>query len=135
MSISNRISEVCKIKKIKNIDLVNLKCGSTQTVSFVLNNKVNPNSGFLSIFLMNNEDVNARWLLTGKGSMFESEGYIDGGKSGFMNRIYTELLENMKIQIDKLTVFNDGLLNQIVLQSEEIGRLKEQLKHNGHEDR
>lgn len=135
MSISNRISEVCKIKKIKNIDLVNLKCGSTQTVSFVLNNKVNPNSGFLSIFLMNNEDVNARWLLTGKGSMFESEGYINGGKSGFTNRIYTELLENMKIQIDKLTVFNDGLLNQIVLQSEEIGRLKEQLKHNGHEDR
>jgi hypothetical protein len=66
MSISSRLKDICKNKKIKNIDLVEIGCGSQQTVSFVLSGKNNPNSQFLEIFLKAYSDVDARWLLTGE---------------------------------------------------------------------
>ena len=72
MSINTRLKGICKNKKIKNIDLVNLGCGSQQTVSFVLNGKVKPNTEFIEIFLHTYGDVNARWLLTGEGEETES---------------------------------------------------------------
>jgi hypothetical protein len=67
MSINDRLKAICENKKIKNIDLVKLGCGSQQTVSFVLNGKVKPNTEFIEIFLRAYPDVNARWLLTGEG--------------------------------------------------------------------
>lgn len=67
MDISDRLKTICDNKKIKNIDLVNLGCGSQQTVSFVLNGKNKPNPRFLEVFLKAYPDVNARWLITGDG--------------------------------------------------------------------
>ncbi len=66
MSINSRLKAICDNKKIKNIDLVKLGCGSQQTVSFVLSGKNKPNSDFVEIFLRAYPDVNARWLLTGE---------------------------------------------------------------------
>lgn len=71
MSVSDRLKIVCDNKKIKNIDLVSIGCGSQQTVSFVLNGKVKPNSQFLEIFLNAYKDVDARWLLTGEDILEE----------------------------------------------------------------
>jgi len=73
MDISNRLKTICDNKKIKNIDLVNLGCGSEQTVSFVLNGKNKPNSKFIEIFLKAFPDINARWLLTGEEDMLVLE--------------------------------------------------------------
>jgi hypothetical protein len=71
MNVNDRLKVVCENKKIKNIDLVSLGCGSQQTVSFVLNGKVKPNSQFLEVFLKEFKNVNARWLLTGEEEMVE----------------------------------------------------------------
>lgn len=73
MEISNRLKTICDNKKIKNIDLVNLGCGSQQTISFVLNGKTKPNTQFLEIFLKAYPDVSARWLLTGEGDILLDE--------------------------------------------------------------
>ena len=66
MIISDRIRDICKTKKIKNIELVDAGLGSQQTVSYVLSGKQNPNSQFLEGFLNLFPDVNARWLITGE---------------------------------------------------------------------
>lgn len=71
MSINTRLKATCDNKKIKNIDLVKLGCGSQQTVSFVLTGKNKPNTEFIETFLKAYPDVNARWLLTGEGEKEE----------------------------------------------------------------
>jgi transcriptional regulator with XRE-family HTH domain len=73
MDVSDRLKAICKNKKIKNIDLVELGCGSQQTVSFVLNGKNKPNTQFLETFLKAYKDVDARWLLTGEDSILVEE--------------------------------------------------------------
>lgn len=65
MNITDRLKDFCDNKKIKNVDLVNIGCGSQQTVSFVMNGKQKPNTQFLEIFAKTYPDLDVRWLLTG----------------------------------------------------------------------
>lgn len=65
MNVSKRISDICKKKKVKQIDLVTIGCGSKQTVNQVLQGKQRPNIQFIDIFLQAFPDINARWLITG----------------------------------------------------------------------
>lgn len=73
MSITDRIREYCKSKKIKNIDLVNAGCGSQQTVSFVLSGKQKPNTQFIEVLLKMNPDLDGRWLFTGEEEIVAEE--------------------------------------------------------------
>lgn len=83
MDINDRIREVCKNKKIKNIDLVQLGCGSQQTVSFVLTGKVKPNIQFIEVFLKSFNDINARWLLIGQEEKEEDKAEDPRAQYGF----------------------------------------------------
>lgn len=73
MSINIRISKVCELRNIKQTDLVNKGFGSKQTVSFIFNEKQKPNPLFLDKFLRMFTDVDARWLITGEGKMFQKK--------------------------------------------------------------
>jgi hypothetical protein len=98
MNVSDRLKVICENKKIKNIDLVELGCASQQTVSFVLNGKVKPNSQFLEIFLNAYKDVNARWLLTGEENMLLRE---DPVRYGFCKECLKKegVIEHLKREI------------------------------------
>lgn len=67
MSLNQRISKICADKKVKQNDLVKQGFGSKQTIHGILTGKQKPNSQFLEDFINTYSDVNARWLLTGKG--------------------------------------------------------------------
>jgi hypothetical protein len=73
MTLNERISKVCKDKKVSQIHLVNLGCGSKQTVNSVLHGRQTPNSKFLEVFINDQKDINARWLLTGEEEMILEE--------------------------------------------------------------
>ncbi|HNX37508.1 MAG TPA: hypothetical protein PL124_05490 [Candidatus Cloacimonadota bacterium] len=104
MSLSDRIRIICENKKIKNIDLVELGCGSQQTVSFVLSGKQKPNSQFLEIFLKAYSDIDARWLLTGDDLLTVEEVKTQYGfckecikKDGIIEFLQNELIKRDKI--------------------------------------
>jgi hypothetical protein len=67
MNVSDRLIEYCEREKIRQIDLVNLGCGTAATVNKIFKRKQEPSSKFLEIFLQWNRKCPARWLLTGKG--------------------------------------------------------------------
>jgi transcriptional regulator with XRE-family HTH domain len=73
MTLNERISTYCKNKKIKQLDLVKIGCGSKQTVNAIINNKNKPSSQFLEAFLKAFSDIDARWLLTGSEEYFVHE--------------------------------------------------------------
>jgi hypothetical protein len=79
MTLNERISKVCEDKKVSQISLVNLGCGSKQTVNSVLHGRQAPNSNFLEVFLTNFKDVKARWLMTGEEEILLEEPRVQYG--------------------------------------------------------
>lgn len=67
MAENNRIVEVCKSMRIRQIDLINLKISNKQTINDIWRNRVKPNYDFLKRFLSEFKNINARWLITGEG--------------------------------------------------------------------
>jgi transcriptional regulator with XRE-family HTH domain len=73
MTLNERLSKICIEKKVKQLDLVKLGCGSKQTVNAIMNHKNKPSSQFLEAFLNGFKDINARWLITGEEEMLLEE--------------------------------------------------------------
>lgn len=67
MSVTSRISYICKKRKVKQTDLIKIGCGSKQTVNQVWNGKQNPNTQFLEAFFKAYPEINSRWIFTGEG--------------------------------------------------------------------
>lgn len=122
--ISERISEFCKFRNLRDVDLVKLKCGSSQTVSFVLTGKQKPNSDFLRVLSEHFPELNMNWVLTGKDEMFieatkniAMESAVGYGKQNYL----IDILNTKEQTIAKLNA-------TIADQREEIGSLKEKVK-------
>jgi len=79
VTLTDRLSKICKDKKIKNRDLVKLGLGSRQTVSAILNGIQKPSLQFLEIFLKAFTDVDARWLFTGTEEFITEEPKVHYG--------------------------------------------------------
>lgn len=65
-TINSRIVEYCKQKGIRQVDLEKAQYGSKQSINMIFNNKRKPNCTFLEKLVSDNEDLDARWLITGK---------------------------------------------------------------------
>lgn len=72
ININERIVTFCKAKRIKQVDLELGGCGSKQTVSHVWNNKRKPSADFLERLAILFEDLDTRWLLTGKKTTYKN---------------------------------------------------------------
>jgi hypothetical protein len=78
--ITNRLLEVCKVKKVKQVDLINEGAGSRPTVSAAFTGKQKPNLDIIEALLKVVPELNARWLFTGKGQMFNELPYSDSSE-------------------------------------------------------
>jgi hypothetical protein len=104
MDATKRIRDICKLKKIKNVDLVNAGCGSPQTVSFVMTGKQKPNIAFLEAFFKTFNEIDPREVFpsyTGSERIAESKleyGYCKECliKQGEINRLEKELRDRNK---------------------------------------
>lgn len=68
-NLNERIVLFCIAKRIKQVDLEKAGYASKQTINQIWHNKRSPSSAFLERLVSDNEDLNARWLLTGTGNM------------------------------------------------------------------
>lgn len=126
--ISIRVAEVCREKKLRQVDLKNNGLGSQQTINNIFHERNDPSLPFISKFLNLVTDIDARWLITGKGSMYKQ----------VEDDILKEPPENYGLcikcikkdsEIEVLQRGNLKLIEDTKQQAEEIGRLKEQLKN------
>jgi len=69
MDINKRIVKFCIQKRIKKSFLTHSGYGSKQTIYHIWNGLRKPSCIFLEKLVDDNPDLNARWLLTGKGKM------------------------------------------------------------------
>lgn len=75
--MKDRIKHLMDYKKLSAAELADLIAVQRSNVSHVINGRNNPSSVFIEKLLLAFPDINARWLLTGEGSMLE-----DGVKAG-----------------------------------------------------
>lgn len=61
-------------KKLSAAELADMIGVQRSNVSHVINGRNNPSSIFIEKLLLTFPDLNARWLITGEGSMVEDEG-------------------------------------------------------------
>ncbi|WP_066164676.1 hypothetical protein [Aliarcobacter cryaerophilus] len=98
MSLSERIEEVFKVKKVKQIDLVN----KYDYLSSALINKFFKNQKTITdilIRLCEDENINIDWLCTGRGNMFitneiyknETSNLLVKNKALFTNEIFNDI--------------------------------------------
>jgi len=73
-SITDKIIEIRKYKKLSQKDLACKTMISPSTLSEVESKKINPSSALLVGIANAFDDINIEWLLTGNGEMFKSEG-------------------------------------------------------------
>jgi transcriptional regulator with XRE-family HTH domain len=66
VDLTDRIIAYCEQKKIKQIELIDIGCGSKGTINNVFRKKNEPSARFIEAFLNGFRDINARWLLTGE---------------------------------------------------------------------
>ena len=69
--MKDRIKHLMDYKKLSAAELADLIGVQRSNVSHVLNGRNNPSSAFIEKLLLTFPDLNARWLLTGAGSMLE----------------------------------------------------------------
>lgn len=113
MSLSARISNACKEKKVKQTDLVAIGCGSKQTVNNVYHGRQAPSAHFLEIFLKEYKDIDARWLITGEGGpdfVVEDEQVAYGACKDCIRK--DAVLQYQEEQIAKLERKNEQLIQQ-----------------------
>ena len=98
MSLSERIEEAFKVKKVKQIDLVN----KYDYLSSALINKFFKNQKTITDILMRlceDENINIDWLCTGRGNMFitnetyknETSNLLVKNKALFSNEIFNDI--------------------------------------------
>lgn len=113
MSVNDRISEYCKVNKIKQVDLAEWSFGSTQTISNIFKRKQNPNFEFIYKFLTKFPEINARWFITGEGDMLSVKGAMD--KIDEDNKIYEKMIckecDNLKGQLQTCMKEKNQLLD------------------------
>lgn len=72
-SITDKIIEIRKYKKLRQKDFACKTMISPSTLSEVESKKINPSSALLVGIANAFDDINIEWLLTGNGEMFKSE--------------------------------------------------------------
>jgi len=72
-SITDKIIEIRKYKKLSQKDFACKTMISPSTLSEVESKKINPSSALLVGIANAFDDINIEWLLTGNGEMFKSE--------------------------------------------------------------
>ena len=72
-SITDKIIEIRKYKKLNQKDFACKTMISPSTLSEVESKKINPSSALLVGIANAFDDINIEWLLTGNGEMFKSE--------------------------------------------------------------
>ena len=98
MSLSERIEEAFRVKKVKQIDLVN----KYDYLSSALINKFFKNQKTITDILMRlceDENINIDWLCTGRGNMFitneiyknETSNLLVKNKALFSNEIFNDI--------------------------------------------
>lgn len=70
--MKERIKEIIDYKGISAGELADLLDVQRSNVSHILNGRNKPGAVFIERFLLSFPEVNARWLLTGKGNMLNS---------------------------------------------------------------
>lgn len=121
--ISKRIRAVCDNKRLRQVDLRNSGIGSQQTVNNIFHMRNQPSMDFAIKFLELIPDVDARWLLTGKGSMY---GMDENNQLNEPKEPYGFCLNCVKkdSQIEELNRTKLQLIEKVAEQAEEIGKLK-----------
>jgi spore germination protein YaaH len=100
ISLSERIEEVFRAKKIKQIDLVN----KYDYLSSALINKFFNNQKTITEILIKlcmDEDINIDWLCTGRGNMF------------ITNEIFVNTNNTSKLLVEKESSFQEHLTEDI----------------------
>ena len=129
--VNSRIVEVCDDKKIRQKELIDAGCGSQQTINNVWHSRQKPKIDFVIKLLSIVPNLDANWLLTGKGDMYlkeeETPMITDDPKSeyGFCMDCVTKGAE-IKI-LTKQNVEHEKKNDQLLI---EIGRLKNELEHH-----
>jgi hypothetical protein len=100
VSLSERIEQAFKAKKIKQIDLVN----KYDYLSSALINKFFNNQKTITEILIKlciDENINIDWLCTGRGNMF------------FTNETYTNNENTSDLLVEKKSLFEEELISDI----------------------
>ena len=133
MEVSKRIEKVCKKKEYIQNDLILARLGSKQTVANIWHGKQLPNYKFIEGLLKHIPDLNARWLILGEGTMFNSDqrsivNYANNSNlrdmNANMNSTVSESGEIYKLKLDALTKEVRDKEEIIELLKEQIALLK-----------
>jgi transcriptional regulator with XRE-family HTH domain len=116
MSIGQRIKQLIKAEDLTQ-DSLALKTGITrQTINHAVKGKHAPSGEALSKIVSALPKLNARWLLTGDGNMYESR--KESGYNTMINKnVYNQASEDQAeyiSEIDRLRRENDELKNKII---------------------
>jgi transcriptional regulator with XRE-family HTH domain len=109
MTINQRLKDFSGLKKISNIKLAELAGCSQQVVGSWFNNNVHIKGDYILKIIEAYTDLNARWLITGEGDMFD------------------ELIQTPTEQ--ELTEFGTILMDRLLTEKEKVGELKNEIKH------
>ena len=125
MSLGNRL-----LMFITHLDISKNKFGTTigMTSSENVRNLTNgrtkdPRTSLIIDILINYPQLNARWLLTGKGTMLNDEKEFD-----IVNESAADYGTPNQALLKQLINDRDRLLDRLERQSEEIGRLKQKIQ-------
>lgn len=73
--MKDRIKEFIDYKGISAGELADMLDVQRSNISHILNGRNKPGAVFLERFLLSFPEIDARWLLTGKGNMINSKNY------------------------------------------------------------
>lgn len=124
MTVNDRIIDICKGKKIKQLDLAKMGCGSKQSINAIFKNKNKPGIQFIEAFLRGIPDIDARWLITGEYNLIVME---DGVKYGFCKECLKKeaVIDYQKKELDKKDKRIEELIvevNRCQGESENLGK-------------
>ena len=113
--MKERIKEFINYKGIQAGELATLLEVQRSNISHILNGRNKPGASLIEKILLVFPELNARWLLTGKGDMLETakNELISKELKKTIIPVKKEIVENKKVskesQIDRVVLlFNDG---------------------------
>ncbi len=129
-NVIDRLIEVCNVKNVRQVDIRNIGGGSRPTISAAFTGRQKPNLDIIEALLKLVPGLNARWLITGKGKMFEEADLIENEtyKEKHVPEEPDSSYGNKEVDIENIREKFNSVLDEFVQLRRENKELKNKLK-------
>jgi len=127
MSVSERLKQYCKDKKITQQMLVDKGLGSKQTINNYINGNTDPKASFLELFVKEFR-LSADWLIIGEGTpgrYFQLSAYENAVVNEF---VACKECKEKDVEIKRLSRKLEELQDKLIAQMEELQNKKDEGK-------